>query len=143
MNAKSQTTWREKINYNTGTAIFFLILWIVMFILVPYQITKQGEVHALESVSYPLGVRGELEVRERSAKLNPGDVLFLFSDGVVEARAEGSEELFGFERLEECLGQLAGQSVDGIRDGVLRDLELFTRNSPREDDLTVLVLEIP
>ena len=82
-------------------------------------------------------------MRVRSAKLNAGDALFLFSDGVVEARAEGSEELFGFERLEECLGHLAGQSVEAIRDGVLDDLEKFTRGSPRDDDLTVLVLEIP
>ena len=111
--------------------------------LFPYQITRQGEVHALESVSYPLGVRDELDVRERSARLSPGDSLFLFSDGVVEARAEGSEELFGFERLERCLSGLAGRSVDAIRDGVLSELESFTRNSPREDDLTVLVLEIP
>jgi len=90
-----------------------------------------------------LGVRSELDVRVRSARLGSGDALFLFSDGVVEARAEGSEELFGFDRLEECLGHLAGQSVEAIRDGVLNDLEEFTRNSPREDDLTVLVLEIP
>lgn len=40
MDAEGQTTWREKINFNTGTAIFFLLLWTVMFILVPYQITK-------------------------------------------------------------------------------------------------------
>ncbi|MBW1943452.1 MAG: tripartite tricarboxylate transporter TctB family protein [Deltaproteobacteria bacterium] len=40
MNAKGQTTWREKINFNTVTAIIFLILWTVMFILVPYQIAK-------------------------------------------------------------------------------------------------------
>jgi serine phosphatase RsbU (regulator of sigma subunit) len=88
-------------------------------------------------------VRDELDVLERSARLNPGDSLFLFSDGVVEARAEGSEELFGFERLERCLSGLAGRSVDAIRDGVLSELASFTRNSPREDDLTVLVLEVP
>jgi putative tricarboxylic transport membrane protein len=40
MKAKGQTTWREKFNFNTGTAIFFLLLWIVLFILVPYQIAK-------------------------------------------------------------------------------------------------------
>jgi hypothetical protein len=111
--------------------------------LFPYQITRQGEVRALESVSYPLGVRGEIDVRVRSARLSPGDALFLFSDGVVEARAEGSDELFGFERLESCLSQLAGKSVEAIRDGVLSELDRFTRNSLREDDLTVLVLEIP
>jgi sigma-B regulation protein RsbU (phosphoserine phosphatase) len=67
----------------------------------------------------------------------------MFSDGVVEARPEGSDELFGFERLEQSLRQLAGSGVEAVRDGVLQDLELFTGKAPREDDLTVLVLEIP
>lgn len=40
MEAKDQATWREKLNFNTYTAIFFLILWTLLFILVPYQIAK-------------------------------------------------------------------------------------------------------
>ena len=51
--------------------------------LFPYRITGKNEVYALESISYPLGVRDEIDVRVRSAKLEAGDYLFLFSDGVV------------------------------------------------------------
>ena len=40
MGTKGQTTWRKRINFNIVTAIFFLIFWTVMFILVPYQIAK-------------------------------------------------------------------------------------------------------
>ncbi len=111
--------------------------------LFPYQISADGQVVALESVSYPLGVRDQIEVRVRSSKLESNDVLFLFSDGVVEARAEGSEEMFGFDRLEETLKRHAGSDVEQVCDGVLADLATFTRGAPREDDLTVLVLGIP
>jgi hypothetical protein len=111
--------------------------------LFPYRIDAAGGVQALESISYPLGVRDSLAVRERAARLAAGDLLFMFSDGVIEARPENSDEEFGFERLEQSLARHAGAGVDGLRDGVLADLDRFTGGAPREDDLTVLVLEIP
>ncbi len=111
--------------------------------LFPYRINAAGRVEALESVAYPLGVRGELHVEARTARLAPGDTLFLFSDGLVEARQEGSEDLFGFERLEQSLARHAGQSVERLRDGVLADVTRFTSDAPREDDQTLLVLRLP
>ncbi|HEY4594236.1 MAG TPA: PP2C family protein-serine/threonine phosphatase, partial [Thermoanaerobaculia bacterium] len=109
----------------------------------PYRISATGRVDSLESIAYPLGVRGQLLVDPRTARLSPGDTLFLFSDGVVEARREGSDDLFGFERLEESLARHAGRGPEGLRDGVLADVTRFTANAPREDDQTILVLRLP
>jgi phosphoserine phosphatase RsbU/P len=111
--------------------------------LFPYRINAAGRVEALESVAYPLGVRGELNVEARTARLAPGDTLFLFSDGLIEARKEGSDDLFGFDRLEASLASHAGRGVEGLRDGVLADVTRFTANAPREDDQTILVLRLP
>ncbi len=122
--------------------------------LFPYVVSRRGAVRALESVAYPLGVRGELTVEARSASLEPGDTLFLFSDGVIEARSPsavsgagggggGVGEEFGFERLEESLARHAARSAEGLRDGVLGDVQRFTGNAPREDDQTILVLRLP
>ena len=111
--------------------------------LFPYLLQREGRVQALESVAYPLGVRGDLEVTARTTRLDSGDTLFLFSDGVVEARAEGSDDLFGFERLEESLQRHAGESPERLRDGVLEDVRRFVGPGPREDDQTVLVLRVP
>jgi hypothetical protein len=111
--------------------------------LFPYRINAAGRVEALESVAYPLGVRGELNVVARTARLAPGDTLFLFSDGLIEARREGSDDLFGFDRLEASLASHAGRGVEGLRDGVLSDVTRFTANAPREDDQTILVLRLP
>jgi hypothetical protein len=114
--------------------------------LFPYVVSKRGAVHALESIAYPLGVRGELTVETRSACLEVGDSLFLFSDGLIEARrlaSVGPGEEFGFQRLEESLARHAGRSVEGLRDGVLADVQRFAGNGPREDDQTILVLRLP
>jgi hypothetical protein len=111
--------------------------------LFPYRIRPSGEVYALESVSYPLGVRDAIDIRVRAANLESGDYLFLFSDGVVEARRGSSDDLYGFERLERSLRRHAGGSVHDLRRGVLEDLEQFTGAGPREDDLTILVLRLP
>jgi sigma-B regulation protein RsbU (phosphoserine phosphatase) len=111
--------------------------------LFPYRIDRQGRVDALESIAYPLGVRGDLEVLSKKAQLSPGDTLFLFSDGIVEARREGTEEPFGFERLEHALERFAGEPVARLRDAVLAEVERFTGPGPREDDFTVLVLRLP
>jgi len=97
----------------------------------------------LESIAYPLGVRGRLLVDAHTARLSPGDTLFLFSDGVIEARREGSDEMFGFERLEASLARHSGGGVEAVRDGVLADVARFTANAPREDDQTILVLRLP
>ncbi len=97
----------------------------------------------LPSTAYPLGVRPELEIRVSKELLAVGETLVLLSDGVIEARPEGSAELYGFERLTRSLERHAGKSVDQIRDGILADVARFTGPAPREDDQTLLVLRVP
>jgi phosphoserine phosphatase RsbU/P len=111
--------------------------------LFPYRVTPGGEVQALESIAYPLGVRGSLTIEPRTARLDPGDTLFLFSDGLVEAKSSHGDEQYGFDRLEESLARHAEHGVDALRDGVLADLARFTGNLPREDDQTLLALRLP
>lgn len=111
--------------------------------LFPYRVTAEGRVDALRSVAYPLGVRSQLTVEVASLDLSSGDCLFLFSDGIIEARAEGSDELFGFTRLEQVLATCAGHSAARMRDTVLEAVDRFVRRTPQEDDRTVLVLRMP
>ncbi|MEM7479751.1 MAG: PP2C family protein-serine/threonine phosphatase [Acidobacteriota bacterium] len=111
--------------------------------LFPYRIDRRGKVDTLESVAYPLGVRNPLSVNVRTARLEAEDVLFFYSDGVVEARREGSDEMFGFERLEDSLRRHAPEGPEGLRDGVLADVEKFTGSALREDDQTILALRLP
>jgi len=111
--------------------------------LFPYRVAGHGRVEALESIAYPLGVRAEIEVHSRVARLERGDLVVLFSDGVVEARPDGSDDLYGFERFEQSLARQAGLSAPAARDGLLADLAAHIGDAPREDDLTLLVLRLP
>ena len=111
--------------------------------IAPYHIDAAGRVEALEAASYPLGVRDPSFYRVRTVKLSPGDRLFMFSDGVVEACRENTVEPFGFDRLKESLERHAAEGPEGLRDGVLGDLEQFMGGCPREDDQTILVLRLP
>lgn len=110
--------------------------------LYPYIVSKDGRVEPLESIAYPLGVRDRLDISPRTAKIAPGDALFLFSDGLVEAHGTKSEEPYGFDRLEKSLARHAAGTVEALQKGVLADLDRFTGAMPREDDLTVLVLRL-
>jgi sigma-B regulation protein RsbU (phosphoserine phosphatase) len=70
-------------------------------------------------------------------ELEAGDVLVLYTDGVIDAM--GEDERFGEQRLQEALGRLEGGV--GERLAALRgELEAFERG-PQRDDTTVLVLE--
>ena len=111
--------------------------------LAPYRVSKDGEVQALAAAAYPLGVRDHLQVQVRSVPLQAGDSLFLFSDGLVEARREGGDELFGFERLESSLRKHSQGGATELKDGVLADIRRFAGRDFREDDQTLLVLKLP
>jgi hypothetical protein len=111
--------------------------------LFPYRVGAGGRVEVLESVAYPLGVRPRLDVEPRRVALAAGDLVFLCSDGLVEARPEGSDEHFGFDRLERLLAGLAGRPPRALCQAVLAELRSFAGEAPREDDLTLLALRVP
>jgi hypothetical protein len=117
----------------------------------PYRVSAGGEVTELESGSYPLGVRAELQPVVHSARLLPGDFLVLLSDGVVEARANGGErtepvandDVFGFPRLAASLERHANGSARGLVLGVLADVAAHSRGGKAEDDVTLVALRLP
>jgi serine phosphatase RsbU (regulator of sigma subunit) len=69
-----------------------------------------------------------------------GDLLFLYTDGITEAKNEANEE-FGYERLERFIKENAGYSTTEIKDRLLKYLLDFCGPKPPEDDLTVLVVK--
>ena len=80
----------------------------------------------------------DLGYEERRARLDPGDLLLLFSDGVTEATSPDGEE-FGEERLAKLLianGRGgAANLVEGIRQAVLA----WAAGAAAADDVTVVV----
>lgn len=69
--------------------------------------------------------------------LGHGDLLFLYTDGIVE-HVRGTE-MFGFERLAEVLRRYAPLGPEEVIDGVGNELQRFSQEKA-EDDITMLVL---
>ncbi len=89
--------------------------------------------------SFPVGLVPEAQYTSVRLKLDPGDTLVLFSDGVTEA-ADPDEEMFGVNRLCEVLRDKNEASLDQIQKCVLESVENFTRGASQADDVTLLIV---
>ena len=69
--------------------------------------------------------------------LEPGDSLFLYTDGVPEAMGPG-EELFGTARMLEALNMAAEESPRETLAVVKKEIEQFTEDCPQFDDITMM-----
>ena len=74
-----------------------------------------------------------------SLKLEPGDTLVLFSDGVTEAM-DPDDQFFGVPRLKKALTGLPECPLDQIQKCVLEAVENFARGAHQADDLTLLIV---
>ena len=79
--------------------------------------------------------------REGMAQLAPGDLLFLYTDGITEAFDIDAQE-YGDQRLEAVLRGLDGQGLEpaDVCTAVLADVRQFERGAPQADDITCMAL---
>lgn len=91
----------------------------------------------------PLGTRLDAEYRQKRHKVHRGDVLVLYTDGLVETR-NGVGQDYGYPRLQKTVGRAAAgtHSVREIRDAILGDLSHFKGDSEQSDDITVVVARV-
>ena len=96
-----------------------------------------GRSERLEATALPLGIFGSLKCEEKSVTLAPGDVLLVFSDGVLEAGIERGEE-FGEARLIAALRASRGD-VDSLLDSLTSEVLRFSAGA-QSDDVTIVAL---
>jgi serine phosphatase RsbU (regulator of sigma subunit) len=103
------------------------------------MITADGQVRQLRGGGQPLGIFPDAEPALQHLDLSPGDVLFLLTDGVADAR-HPEQGYFG-NRLADELAELAGQPAADIAAGMRRRVLRFCDDEVR-DDMTMLVLRV-
>lgn len=74
---------------------------------------------------------------DASVKMKPGDSLFMFTDGVNEAK-NADDKLYSTKRLEEKLTGCIKEKNNDILKSVLDDLNRFTKGAEQNDDITML-----
>src|ERR1019366_4391159 len=102
---------------------------------------RTGLCEVLHGDNLPMGVR-EGEIYDQiSIPFEPGDLLLLFSDGITEAR-NPAKELFGVERLKECVKNNAHLEPAALVEAIRKAIFTFSQSDQLADDLTSVAIRI-
>jgi serine phosphatase RsbU (regulator of sigma subunit) len=70
-----------------------------------------------------------------------GDIMILYTDGIVEAMNSVSKEEYGYERLKTVVSKNTSRSANAIKEAILQDLNKFLQDAILKDDLTLTVIK--
>jgi len=102
------------------------------------QACDQG-IFMLPKPQLPLGIEETMQWTPNRMTINDGDVLFLYTDGAVDAE-NAEEEMFGMERIPVTLGKCKGLSAEEVRSCFISRINEFTGSMPQFDDITLMVV---
>lgn len=108
----------------------------------PIRVKRSGELEQLGNGGFPVGLIADAVYENVHFHLNYDDRLFLFSDGLIEAR-NSDEEMFGIQQLSNTLTASSGcQLSDGLRQ-IERRLSDWTGTHAWEDDVSLFAIRRP
>lgn len=77
---------------------------------------------------------------EQEMQLEPGDRIFLYTDGVTEAN-DIDGKLYGEDRLESFINSVKEEKAEDVLNAIKGDIDLFAAEAPQFDDITMLMLD--
>ena len=129
------TVWAAVVNLKTGEAVEVNAGH-------EYPVIRgaDGKYEMIKTKHAPaVAVMEGMRFRQREFTLEPGNMLFMYTDGVTEA-TNAHNELFGEERLVESLNRNADLEPLELLTAVRRDVDAFVGDAPQFDDLTMLAV---
>lgn len=100
-----------------------------------------GELERMPGSGLPIGLFAGHGYKERSVSLADGDLIFFYTDGMVEVENE-SGDLFGADRLEALLVRTHDKGLDDLLAGVESAVKAFRGQSEPFDDATMMALRL-
>ena len=129
------TCWVGELDYDTG------LLRYVNGGHNPPMLLHDGCWEWVKDVSgMPLGLFDGIPYDVHERQLEPGDMLYAYTDGVTEAM-DVDGNLFGEDRLEETLSKYKDMNPRSVGVGVRRAITDFTLDAEQSDDITMLALK--
>lgn len=107
----------------------------------PLLIRADGRTELLNSTGAVLGVHEEFEFEEKQLTFRPGDLLFLYTDGVTEAENERGE-MFEEDRLVKFVRDHRSEPLSSLLGGLVAEVRRFSKDSVLVDDLTTIALRV-
>jgi len=102
---------------------------------------RDGSCELLEKGGLPIGAFDFSEYEEGEVHVAPGDVVFMYTDGLTESLSPEGEE-FGTERVERLLDERSGLSAGDILQAMHQELVLFCKRPDADDDVTLVTLKV-
>ncbi len=102
---------------------------------------QTGETTFLRGEDLPIGIMPKFSCQQQSHRMMPGDTYLLFSDGVTETR-NPTGDLFGEERLVECVVNWSSLGADILVDQIRKHAAAFGEHRPQADDFTCIAVTI-
>jgi sigma-B regulation protein RsbU (phosphoserine phosphatase) len=99
-----------------------------------------GKMEELYTNGMALGVEPGIDLAEKSVKLEPGDLVLMYTDGISEA-LDVHGEFYGERRIRSTLKKLAAGSSREILDEVQRSVLNFSRGRSSSDDATAILIK--
>jgi sigma-B regulation protein RsbU (phosphoserine phosphatase) len=100
-----------------------------------------GNIEYLTQGGVALGALENSKYEERPVKLNAGEIIVLYTDGVTEAKNEKEEE-FGTQRLKQVIDDSRLLSANQIMENIYQAVKDFTGTALQADDLTLVVIKV-
>jgi sigma-B regulation protein RsbU (phosphoserine phosphatase) len=97
-------------------------------------------VERLEVGGIPVGILAESPYQVGTTRLEPGDWLVIFTDGVVEA-VNAKDEEYGETELLRLVDRESGSAPAELLRSLLTELDRHVGNTPQHDDITCLLLK--
>jgi sigma-B regulation protein RsbU (phosphoserine phosphatase) len=96
----------------------------------------------LESTGLPLGVSPDVTFPTRTGiALQPGDLLLLLTDGIVEARSPDGDA-FGVRRALDVIRVYRADSARQIAVNLYHAVRAFSQETSQQDDITAVVVKV-
>ncbi len=103
---------------------------------------SNGEIMELEnSHGLPLGIYPDKEYSDSKTKMEKGDSLVLYTDGVTEHQ-DSNKFHFGIERFKENLSHLSGKKSEEMADRIEKSLQIFRGSAEQSDDVSLVILRL-
>jgi sigma-B regulation protein RsbU (phosphoserine phosphatase) len=105
----------------------------------PPLVVSGAGVSEVDPTGLPVGAFAGVRYASRVIKLDPGDSLVLYTDGLSEARNPDGEE-YGAQRISRVLAAHGREDAEPVVEACLADLSRHLAGGPRGDDLTLMVV---
>ena len=105
----------------------------------PFILRKGKPISTIEVSSLPLGIDENARYKTRSFTLDPGDQLFLFTDGFTDA-CNSEDVRFGDERLHAAVEELRVHQANEVVPALIKSIDDFAGGAPQFDDLTAMLI---